>query len=180
LQAFSIINRVVTQDTTVSDANGTQYLLKSGAVLQIPTSVLQTSPEVWGPSAGSFDPRRFLKTGNGSGTIVIDGEEKAKGKEEEKMQKKAYFPFSGGQHKCPGRHFATAEHLAMVAMLVLGFEITTLDGKEIAVPRNREGQRGISSGVGKPNDEFMRLQVKVERRRGWEDVTWRFKVADEK
>jgi hypothetical protein len=170
LQTFSLVTRFVLEDTTISDAHGTQYLLKSGALLQIPSAIPQASPEVWGPDARVFDARRFLKTGSG-----VEG-----GKGNEKLQKKAYFPFSGGIHKCPGRHYATTGHLGMVAILVLGFEITTLDGKAIKIPQNSEAQRGLSSGVGKPSDEFAKLQVKVERRKGWQDVIWGFKVAEEK
>lgn len=51
-------------------------------------------------------------------------------------------------YKCPGQHFATAQLLGMVAMLLLGFEIMTLEGEGIVMPPNAEadersfGRRG--------------------------------------
>jgi cytochrome P450 len=172
---FSLVTRFITADTMVSDSQGMSYLLKAGSIVQIPTAVPQTSADVWGSDAHLFHARRFLKPTVGNKEALSEAK-----KEQEKLQKKAFFPFSNGVHKCPGKHFATVEHLGMVAMLVLGFEITTLDGKAITIPLNPEAQRSVSAGAGKPSNEFAKLKVKVERRKGWEDVVWKFKVAEEK
>ncbi|KAF9022379.1 cytochrome P450 [Hymenopellis radicata] len=48
---------------TVTTANGeviTSLPIKAGQVIQIPTSVLNTDPEVWGPDSHSFFPERWL------------------------------------------------------------------------------------------------------------------------
>jgi cytochrome P450 len=53
---------------------------------------------------------------------------------EDRVPKKAYFPFSGGKHLCPGMHFAFAEILGTTAALVLGIDILGIDGKLLEVP----------------------------------------------
>ncbi|KAK2016901.1 cytochrome P450 [Colletotrichum eremochloae] len=75
---------------------------------------------------------------------------------------KAYWPFGGGKHLCPGRKFAFTKNITFVAALAVGFDIEGLDEK--SVPRcpiaNLAGQ-----GVAKLENA---VRVTVRRRRGWE------------
>jgi len=159
--------RCVMSDTIILDGKK-EYLLRAGADLQIPAGVAQTSPTIWGPNAAFFNARRFLKP-----------EEKGllseKSKEEDKEQKKAYFPFGGGKHVCPGRNFAFAEILGALAVLLLGFEVKGTDGGPIGVPEL--GSVKLGEGVAKPRGKGLEMGAKITRREGWEDVIWKFTVS---
>lgn len=60
----------------------------------------------------------------------------------------------------------------MVSVLVLGFEVRTLEGGLPVVPEM--GRSGVAEGIVKPVGEGLRLGVRIERRKGWEDVVWGF------
>jgi cytochrome P450 len=120
--------RTVVEDTyltyTPSAEDGgepTTYLLKKGVNIQMPSKMTNYETAVWGTDAHSFDPKRFITT-----------------REKERQQKRAFNPFGGGKHLCPGRHFAYAEILGTVAALVLGFEIETPEGGRVTVPAMNE------------------------------------------
>lgn len=156
--------RRVMKDTTISDGKST-YLLKAGCDVQIPSGVSHMSSENWGPNASKFDPRKFLDPS-------IKGSATTEEKEQDRQQKRAYFPFGGGKHLCPGRNFAFAEILGILAVLVLGFEVRDMDGELLKVPEM--GRSGVAEGVVKPTGEGLELGVRIERRKDWEDVVWGF------
>ena len=81
-----------------------------------------------------------------------------------RAQNQAYFPFEGGKHLCPGRHFAMMEILAFVAAIVAGFEIEGLK----RVPE-RAFQK-LGTAVRKPVGD---VRVRIGRREGWGSVRWR-------
>ena len=57
------INRYVAEDTTVTNsATGKQYLLKKDSIIQIASNVIH-SRSLWGPDASTFNPRRFMPSG---------------------------------------------------------------------------------------------------------------------
>jgi cytochrome P450 len=150
--------RKVLVDTILSSAADTsgarkEYLLKAGAILQTPASITHTSPSIWGPTSPIFDPRRFMNLGDGD-------------KAAEKLQKKAFIPFGGGKHYCPGRHFALAEILGFIAVMVLGFDI---EGVKIV-----GSERAATNAVLKPDREGYELAVRIRRRPGLERVKWGF------
>jgi hypothetical protein len=149
-------------DTVISDGTNS-YLLRKGSDIQMPSGISQTSTTIWGPNASSFDPRRFVK---------VEEKMSAKAKEEDKEQKRAYFPFGGGKHLCPGRNFAFAEILGTFAAMLLGFDIVGSDGKLIVVPEYKRARLG--EGVAKPRGKGAEMGARLTRREGWEDVTWKF------
>lgn len=161
--------RTVLEDTYISftpigDATGTPitYLLKKGTHIQMPSMITSYAPATWGKDAHMFDPRRFI--GN-------------KEKERERLQKRAFTPFGGGKHLCPGRHFAYAEILGTVAALVLGFEIMTPEGGRVTVPSINNS---LVEAVGKPVQAVQQnLLANIRRRPGWEGVKWRFVAGSE-
>jgi cytochrome P450 len=160
--------RTVIEDTHLShssvvDADGTPktYLLKKGTHIQMPTIITAYSPETWGEDVLEFKPRRFITN-----------------REQERLQNRAFNPFGGGKHLCPGRHFAYAEILGAVAALVLGFEIKTPEGGNVSVPPITNS---MVEAVCKPLPEVQQsLFAKIRRRPGWEDVKWRFVAGNEK
>ncbi|TGO74521.1 hypothetical protein BELL_0275g00060 [Botrytis elliptica] len=146
--------RSVTQDVILtSSTSQSSFLLKAGNVIQLPSGVTHNSPSIWGPDVNSFNPFRFLPS-----TIA------KLGKEQKKLQTQGYFPFGGGKHLCPGRHFATTEILSLVAAIIMGFDIYGS-----SVP-DRAFQK-LGTAVRKPKND---VEVNIKRRKGWENVKWRF------
>jgi cytochrome P450 len=173
LKQLGLNARLIEADTILSDSK-TSYLVKKGNTIQLPVGIPQRMNEIWGPNGFDFDARRFLKTNKSDTPSLPEAS-----KEQEKLRKKAYFPFSGGHHLCPGRHFATSEILGAVALLILGYEITTPDGGTIAIPRNAIGVQKLTDGAAKPSLELQKMLVRIQRREGLEDVEWKYIMAGE-
>ncbi|KAK4189459.1 cytochrome P450 [Podospora australis] len=138
--------REVLSDTVVSG-----YLLKKGAMLQMPARVLHTDPNNWGPTVDEFDPRRFLPSSS-------DNKNRPR-------KDTCYRPFGGGKTLCPGRHFATNEVLAAVSLAVARFDMKPVKGKwELPSAHNTSAATVIME----PDFD---LDVEVATRKGFEDVT---------
>lgn len=157
--------RRVMKDTTISDGK-TSYLLREGCDVQIPSGIAHLSSDYWGSDFASFNARRFL-TPPETGLPRTKKE-----KDDEKAQKRAYFPFGGGKHLCPGRNFAFAEILGAGAVLILGFEVEKREGGAIVVPDR--GRTMLAEAVAKPRGEALKMGANISRREGWEDVIWKF------
>jgi cytochrome P450 len=131
LQNVQTGTRVAMEDTVltytpshIANSAPVEYLIPKGAMVQMPSGVLHKDTKTWGSDALEFNPRRFLK----NKTSDVESNQ------QEKQQRRAYNPFGGGKHLCPGRHFAFAEILATVAMLLLGFDIVAPEGMSLTVP----------------------------------------------
>ena len=144
-------NRVVLEDTLLfpssTSAPQDSYLLKKGALVQIPNSVIHADPRIWGPDVESFNPRRFLD----NPALAASS---------------AFRTFGGGASMCPGRHFSFRLVLAFVAAVVEGFEVVPVgDGG---------GDRADGEGWLLPEMDWTRLpgllkpvgdlRVRLERR----------------
>lgn len=164
-----VVTRRVMADTTISDGKS-NYLLKKGADVQMPAGVTHMSAANWGTNSTDFDARRFLQPEK-------KGLMSEQAKEEFKMQKRAYFPFGGGKHLCPGRNFAFAEILGTIAILVLGFDVSGSDGELLKVPKM--GRASLTEAVTKPDADGLKTGAKLTRRKGWEEVVWKFHADQE-
>ncbi|KXH26364.1 prostacyclin synthase [Colletotrichum nymphaeae SA-01] len=151
LHSAQVGYRRVMKDTMLEDTDGRQYLLKEGTNMQWSASVTHFMPEIWGDDAVSFKPERFLD---------VDPRD-------EKRRRGALIPFGGGRYLCPGRHFARTETLGFVSALALGFDV---DG--VKVPAAEAPPLG--GATRRPAGNRAAEDIKVSRREGWEDVTWRF------
>ena len=80
----------------------------------------------------------------------------------QKEEKRAYIPFGGGKHLCPGRNFAFAEILGFAAALVMGFDVEKDDGGLIEVPDIRRASLG--EAVSKPFGKGLAMGAKITRR----------------
>lgn len=161
LNSSSISTRVVMADTSISDSDRT-YLLKKDSVVQLPATVTHISTKTWGPDASSFDARRFLKS-------------ETKTTDQQRQQRRSLIPFGGGKNLCPGRHFAYAEILGMVAVMVVGCETEGL-----RVPGAKEKRVKFADGAYRPIGAALTMGAKISRRAGWEDVSWSFVTGLEK
>ncbi|KAM7224040.1 cholesterol 7-alpha-monooxygenase [Rhypophila decipiens] len=108
--------RLVKTDTVLAG----KYFLKKGSIIQVAGGVLHADTKIWGDDAATFNPGRFLpgtdeKKKNGNG-----------------VHPAAFRAFGGGKTLCPGRHFATNEILAFVAILVLRFDLEPVDRRDAA------------------------------------------------
>lgn len=154
--AATSVRSVVSSATLSSPNSQVSYSLSSPAVIQLPSGITHSSTSIWGPDADVFNPARFLTSTKAS----LDKETKRK-------QAQGYFPFGGGKHLCPGRHFATTEILSFVAAIILGFEV---EGSRVP---ERAFQK-LGTGVRKPVGD---VQVNIVRRNGWENVQWGFDLG---
>lgn len=109
---ISIAARVIKEDTLVDD----QYLLKKGGLLMMPNAVIHSDLALWGPTVGQFNHKRFLKSAKSG---------------ESRYPAAAFRGFGGGHVLCPGRHFASTEVLALLALLLVRFDIKPVEGKWI-------------------------------------------------
>lgn len=109
---ISIAARVIKEDTLIDN----QYLLKKGGLVMMPNAVIHSDPSLWGPTVGQFNHKRFLKGAK-------DGEFR--------YSAAAFRGFGGGHVLCPGRHFASTEVLALLALLLVRFDVHPVEGEWI-------------------------------------------------
>lgn len=154
VHSLGATSRVVLKDTTLNNT----YLLKAGSIVQMPTSVIHSDPTTWGPTAKSFDPRRFLK-------------QDSTGKESKRSPAAAFRPWGGGSTLCPGRHFASTEIMSLAAMLVLRFDMVPLEGQWVPPTPH---QVSMSTAVFPPKKD---ITVRVVRRKEVGDGPWEFSIS---
>ena len=154
-RSCGVSTREVLQDTLLND----EYVLREGSIIQMPSRVIHADPAIWGPTVEEFDPRRFLKRN-------------AKDSRDYKPPPAAFRAFGGGTTLCPGRHFARTEVLAVVAMFVMRYDLIPVCG-EWRTPPPKDGN--IAAAVMFPGAD---IEVEVKPRKGFEDGSWAFQLAD--
>lgn len=107
--------RRVTQDTLLDDD---RVLLKAGHYLQMPGYAVHHSTRIWGPTAGEFDPCRFV----------------APETKKEKRSGRDFLAWGAPPHLCPARQFAATEILILVALLVMRADLEPVGGRWEAAP----------------------------------------------
>lgn len=128
--------REVMEDTQLGS-----YLLKKGAMLQMPSRVIHTDESLWGDT--EFNPRRFL------------GSEK-----KSRPRDVCFRAFGGGKTLCPGRHFATNETLAVVALWIARFDMRPVQGGwKMPTTANTD----VAAAIMGPDDD---VQVEIATRDG--------------
>lgn len=136
--------REVMEDTYLD-----QWLLKKGALLQMPSRVIHQDANFWGSNVTDFQPRRFLQ-------------------EEARSRPKdiCFRAFGGGKTLCPGRHFATNEVLAVVAVFIARLDMKPVEGNwTLPTVMNTN----VASVVMEPDFD---IEVEIKTRQGFEDVKW--------
>lgn len=147
-----VSSRLVMEDTML---NG-QYLLKKGSFLMIPTSVIHSDPSAWGPT--DFQARRFLKKDTSAKEPI------------KRSSAACYRPFGGGATLCPGRHFASAEVLAVSAMIVYRYELTPVSGNW-SPPKPH--QMSLATSIFPPKTD---IEVRVSLRPEVAKTRWEFSI----
>ncbi|KAL9622344.1 MAG: hypothetical protein Q9160_003355 [Pyrenula sp. 1 TL-2023] len=150
LHSLGISVRKVMQDTLLND----EYLLKKDRTVLMPSNVVHTDPSVWGHDVHTFKAERFLRDGKPKPDPV------------------AFRAFSGGTTLCPGRHFATVETLAVVAMFLIRFDMTPVKG-EWKAPTTDNAH--LATTVTEPDWD---IEVQVRARNDFSGGRWEFKLPD--
>lgn len=138
--------REVMEDTQLGG-----YVLKKGAMLQMPSRVIHTDESLWGDT--EFNPRRFLES-----------EKKSRPRDV------CFRAFGGGKTLCPGRHFATNEILAVVALWITRFDMRPIAG-EWKMPTT--ANTNVAAAIMGPDED---VQVEIATREGMEGVRWAVKL----
>ena len=169
-------NRWVAEDTTITNSStGESFLLKKDSVVQIAGNVIHFKP-FWGSDAMSFNPKRFMSTGERARNEASSGKPQDPAApfrdSNGKVHSSAYRSFGGGNNICPGRYFAQTEIMALTSLLVTGFELENVGGKgEYAMPSQEDFK--LMMGVIKPGKD---VDVSVSRRKGYENVQFEFAI----
>ena len=128
--------RLVKADTVIAG----KWHLSANSVVQIAGGVMHADKAIWGPDAEDFNPSRFLKPAVAGANGAANGANGSSGGSGQGgVHPAAFRGFGGGKTLCPGRHFATNEILAFVAMIVLTFDLEAPSGGAIKVPGKDDG-----------------------------------------
>ncbi|KAF2770172.1 putative P450 monooxygenase [Teratosphaeria nubilosa] len=138
------------------------YFLKAGSVLQLSGPAINAEKLHWGPEAFDFDPSHFEASG---GRVA---------KSQHKPRATSFMSFGASPNLCPGRHFAAAEILSLVAMLIMRVDMVPERG-HWWTPRLNPW--AIAASMTPPAEAF---PVQVCGRTGFEGVKWRFTVTESK
>ncbi|CAG8896921.1 unnamed protein product [Penicillium egyptiacum] len=170
----------ITRSTTDKDNNGNdpvcypeccsrKYFLKSGTMLFMPAKQLGRDESAWGNSAGEFNGRRSMRS-----TTATEN----KGDMRKDPRRTGGFMAFGvspsicaGRH---GRHFATSEILALVAMIALRYDIAPADRLW------RAPQRMNSATTSNMSPIDGTFPVTVKKRRKYEGKSWQFEITEGK
>ncbi|KAK7740433.1 hypothetical protein SLS62_011114 [Diatrype stigma] len=124
------------------------YLLKKGSMLQMPSRVIHTDETLWGDTG--FNPRRFLAA-----------------EKKNRPRDVCFRAFGGGKTLCPGRHLATNEVLANVALFVARFDMKPVDGAGWKFPTT--ANTNVAAAVMGPDSD---IEVEIAMREGSQGVRW--------
>ena len=128
-----------------------RYLLKKDSIVMMPGQSVHHNKDIWGTSADTFDPHRFLSSSSRK-TL---------------SNTSAFRPFGAGTTMCPGRHFSTNVILSLVAILLLKFDVVPING-EWKQPTKRNAD--MWNAMPKPDHD---IAVRLKPR-GGEQVEWKF------
>lgn len=126
--------RQSTRDTTVAG-----YQIPKNTTFTIPMGIINQDPKLWGPTARTFDPERWL----GEGRANSGGVENHLG----------FLTFLHGPRSCIGSGFAKAELACLVAALVGKFQMD-LEDPNGKVELNQHG-------IGTSPKDGVRTRLKV-------------------
>ena len=150
-QTFYSVTRTVLEDTILDS----KYLLKKGCRLLIPSNVIHFSNTAWGPAAGETDYYRFMPSEKDSNT---------------RQAPHTFRSFGDPPNLCPGRHFGSTEVMAILATMLMRYDIAPESGRW-DMP---EKELVVFAAVMPPKKD---IKVKVTPRQGWQG-DWIFKLGD--
>lgn len=138
----------------MEDTQLDQWLLKKGAMIQMPSRVIHQDTALWGDDAADFNPRRFLAENRQSRAKDV-----------------CFRAFGGGKTLCPGRHFSTNEILAVVAVFVARLEMKVAGNGKWEMPTSKN--TNVAAVVMEPDTD---IEVELTLREGMEGVEWQVRL----
>ena len=144
LESNSASARFILKDIVIDDGAGGSYLLKKDSFLGMPSAPLHNDEAIWGPTAHTFDPTRFLP----------------ESQKRRKIPPSAWRTFGGGNALCPGRHLALRELMTVLVMMALRCDIEPCEEKgqwKMSAKRHH-----ISTSILTPLQD---IQVRIRPRR---------------
>ncbi|KAI9440515.1 cytochrome P450 [Lactarius indigo] len=93
----------------------------AGTLVAVPSAAVQMDREIY-PNAEEFDGFRFMKLRKRDGVAVAGYQAVSTSAE--------YLPFGYGRHACPGRFFAVNELKALLAHVIVTYDIKFEEGKQ--------------------------------------------------
>lgn len=111
-----------------------QHVLRKGGIVQIAGGAMHANKAIWGDDADDFNPRRHLRNQPSRIPAAEDSDGKKSSAGGSTIHPAAFRSFGGGNTLCPGRHFASAEIVALIACIVLRFDIQSADENKLQVP----------------------------------------------
>ncbi|KAI1767770.1 cytochrome P450 [Hypoxylon sp. FL1150] len=129
--------RLIYEDTVLGGGGGDdgEYLLKKGGAVLMPNATFHSDETLWGPSARAFDHARFLKAGHHHHHHRKSGGTK--------HPAAAFRGFGGGHVLCPGRHLASTEMLALMALILVRVDVVPQEGEWPAAPIGLSAGRAL-------------------------------------
>ncbi|KAI1466290.1 cytochrome P450 [Daldinia caldariorum] len=103
--------RKVLSDTPLDDG---RYLLRKGYYVIMPAPPIHANTSVWGPSAGTFDPYRFMPSRNKASKSDAGAAAPPSG----------FLSWGAPPYLCPARQFASTEVLIVTALLAMRVDLT--------------------------------------------------------
>jgi hypothetical protein len=160
VHSTSAPTRMVYEDVMLDDT----YLLKAGSVVQISGPGVNNEAAVWGDDAKEFDLFHFSNESQRGG----------KSTPRTKPRPTSFMSFGASPNLCPGRHFAAAEVLSLVAMLLLRADVEPTKGSWWSPRLNAWA---VAATVSPPAEAY---PVKITARAEYKGVQWSFIVEGEK
>ncbi|GBB88722.1 hypothetical protein RclHR1_01530010 [Rhizophagus clarus] len=88
-----------------------EYLIPKNTTIMVAISALHKSPEIWGPTANDFDPKRWLDPSVTKNVTNLN-----------------YLPFLTGTRACIGNKLALTEFKILLSMLIRNFVFKPIEG----------------------------------------------------
>jgi hypothetical protein len=127
-----------------------KYLLKKGATLMIPGPVQYSERTIYGDNVDNFDHKRFVRTNT------------------KRLNPVGFRGFGGGSTLCPGRHFASTEIIAFVALMVLRFDVRPKYGTWVRPTTRNAGMQATVP----PLDSDIDVEI-TQRKDGLAEKRWK-------
>jgi cytochrome P450 len=110
--------RITVAPTLVTDSLGRQHTIPKGTTCAVDFAAAFQNPSAWEPNATSIRERERLHNSH-----AIDFNPRRWLGSTEKANTDYYWPFGSGYRKCPGRHFAQTQLVAVLATIFKDYSL---------------------------------------------------------
>jgi len=121
------------KSATTLTVHGTSYTIPANSNVQLNFCALFNNTKIWGPTAMTWDPARFIFKNEDSAHDGLESEEVRASTD------KNFFPWLYGERACPGKRFSQVELVATLAVLFRKHRVEPVPerGETLAEARKR-------------------------------------------